>query len=229
MSRFALLMTAAAIALLTPVRAHQELYHNVEVDLAETAETGLLSVYFTIHAPELLVGSEEAGDAMFDALWLGEQSETEIEEILKLARSFLGRNFELGFEGEPRVDIERRIRFEEPDRIRDAKRGEESGLPPACLMAFLQLKVMPKATRLRVANAPGSGKRLMLVVVRPKSFPEVVDLDTGEAVAITLPKVERQGEWSREVFGVVFGSMLGVAGILQAFRGRRLAKRVLVR
>lgn len=71
------------------VEAHQELYHNLEVDLVATAETGRVTLSFTVHAPELLVGFEEAADAMFNERWLAQLSDEQLGRVIELARVYL--------------------------------------------------------------------------------------------------------------------------------------------
>lgn len=164
--------------------AHQELYHNVDVDLRETNKSGIVGLLFTIHAPELLVGFGEASDAMFDSRWLEGRSDDELERIVALARQYLAHRFEVALDGERPVDLAADLSFQDFDMIRSV---ETQGLPPACLSASLELVASEGARFLEIEHAESSHKRLMAVLYRPKSFPATIEVEPGAKAVIDLP------------------------------------------
>ena len=164
-------------------RAHQELHHNIELDLRQMDETSAVQLTFTIHAPELLVGFSEAASALYDSNWLAQRSDQELEQLVTQGRDDLAGRFTLRLdEGEP-VDLAAKLTFENPDAIRN---GGARGLPPGCLEAFLELSAPEGTDRLRLDHARNSGKRLLLVIDRPGAFPEVVDVAPGTHAVVAL-------------------------------------------
>lgn len=226
------------VMLASNAAGHQELYHNVDLDLVGAEESGEVALYFTIHAPELVVGFAEAGDAMFDKQWLSARSDAELERILASARVYLGERFEIAAEGEAGerhpVDLERRVVFDAFDAIRNA--AAEKELPPACLLGTVRIEIPPGARGLRFGHAAGSDKRLLLVIIRPKSFPDVRDVEAGAAVTVALPETTVKAARRRDgvpgsgaFYTALFFGLLAMMVLLQMRRGRRLVKRKLVR
>ena len=170
-------------SILPHARAHQELHHNIELDLRQMDETSAVQLTFTIHAPELLVGFSEAASALYDSNWLAQRSDQELEQLVTQGRDDLAGRFTLRLdEGEP-VDLAAKLTFENPDAIRN---GGARGLPPGCLEAFLELSAPEGTDRLRLDHARNSGKRLLLVIDRPGAFPEVVDVAPGTHAVVAL-------------------------------------------
>ncbi len=163
--------------------AHQELHHNIELDLRQMDETSAVQLTFTIHAPELLVGFSEAASALYDSNWLAQRSDQELEQLVTQGRDDLAGRFTLRLDdGEP-VDLAAKLTFENPDAIRN---GGARGLPPGCLEAFLELSAPEGTHRLRLDHARNSGKRLLLVIDRPESFPGVIDVAPGTHAVVAL-------------------------------------------
>jgi len=170
-------------SILPHARAHQELHHNIELDLRQMDEASAVQLTFTIHAPELLVGFSEAASALYDSNWLAQQSDQELEQLITLGRDDLAGRFTLRLDdGEP-VDFAAKLTFENPDAIRN---GGARGLPPGCLEAFLELSAPEGTDRLRLDHARNSGKRLLLVIDRPESFPGVIDVAPGTHAVVAL-------------------------------------------
>ena len=146
-------------------------------------ETSAAQLTFTIHAPELLVGLSEAASALYDLNWLEQQSDQELEQLITLGRDHLARRFTLRLDdGEP-VDLAAKLTFENPDAIRN---GGARGLPPGCLEAFLELSAPEGTHKLQLDHARNSGKRLLLVIDRPESFPGVIDVAPGTHAVVAL-------------------------------------------
>ena len=163
--------------------AHQELHHNIELDLRQMDESSAVQLTFTIHAPELLVGFSEAASALYDSNWLEQRSDQELEQLVTLGRNDLAGRFTLRLDdGEP-VDLAAKLTFEDADAIRN---GGARGLPPGCLEAFLELSAPEGTHRLRLDHAPDSGQRLLLVIDRPGSFPGVMDVAPGSHAVVAL-------------------------------------------
>lgn len=163
--------------------AHQELHHNIELNLRQMDETSAVQLTFTIHAPELLVGFSEAASAIYDSNWLEQRSDQELKQLVTLARDDLAGRFTLRLDdGEP-VDLAAKLTFENPGAIRN---GGARGLPPGCLEAFLELSAPEETHRLRLDHARDSGKRLLLVIDRPESFPGVMDVAPGSHAVVAL-------------------------------------------
>lgn len=225
MARWWALFLSVLVVGLSPMEAHQELYHNIEVDLRGTADSGTLNFTFTIHAPELLVGFSEAAKAMYDSRWLAKQSDEDLEGLVGLARQYLGKRFELRLDGAEAVNFESRLAFEEFERMRG---GGKRGLPPACIEAGMELLLPKGARRLQLQHAADSGKRLMLVLYRPKTFPAVIDVEPGSSATVDLVKElavtetpvdrkasdERKGRGSAISAGIVLASLVVIGFVL---------------
>ena len=166
--------------------AHLELYHNVEVNLTETPDTGIVRLYFTIHAPELLVGFENAGADVFDAEWLRNRSDEEFKTLFEQGRTFVKEKFKFRIDSGMELDIREQLRFEKPDTIRSE--SYQSGVPVGCLLVSADLKLRLGSKQLEVRLAPDAGKRLLLVCTRKKAFPAVKDMDGGDTTILVLPE-----------------------------------------
>ena len=173
------------------VPAHQELYHNIDLDLRDLDEHRSLHLSFTIHAPELLVGFTEAADAMYNEHWLGTRSDAELNQLIALSRKFLADHFELSFSGSAPFALQGGLTFEDPAAIRT---GNARGLSPACLRATMHVPLPPGVTELVVRHSNRSEKRLHLVIFRPKTFPEVVEITPGQHTAVRLLAASSPGE-----------------------------------
>ncbi len=165
------------------VKAHQELYHNIEMDLSMFERTRTVGVSFTIHAPELLMDPSQAARAMYDSRWLKSRGDGELKRLVSLARVHLADRFTLSFEEGAPLDLAGETTFGNLDELRN---GEERGLSPACIQAWLELKVPPGAHALHVKHSAHSEKRLMLVVQRPNDFPGAIDVEPGSAARVEL-------------------------------------------
>jgi hypothetical protein len=170
----------AALLAAGVVRAHDSLYHYIEVRPGgETA----LEVTFSIHAADLAsaraLGADPAGN---DLAWLQGRSESEIAALLADARAFVTGTFSLGIEGAP-LDLAEALRFPAPSLLAADPAANEAARP-----GFLEATiVLPAGTRaLSVVHAAGSGKRLLLVLNRPGAFPIVRDLAPGDSAPVTL-------------------------------------------
>ncbi len=178
-----LLLWALVTLLLPHARAHQELHHNIELDLRQMEKVGNLELIFTIHAPELVVGLEEAASALYDSDWLAQRSNQELNQLMTLGRKYLAGRFTLGIDDSEPVDLASRFTFEDADAIRS---GGTRGLSPGCLEASLVLSAPEGPGRLRLDHAADSGKRLLLVIDRPGAFPEVIDVAPGTHAVVNL-------------------------------------------
>lgn len=167
-------------------QAHLELYHNVEVNLTETADTGVVKLYFTIHSPELLVGFEEAGSEIFDAEWLRTRSDEEYQTLFEQGRIFVKEKFGFWMDPDNELDLTELLKFEPPETIRDE--NYQSGVPVACLLVSAEIKLDAGSEQLGVRLKKEAGKRLLLVCTRKRAFPETKDMDAGESVRLLLPK-----------------------------------------
>lgn len=165
--------------------AHLELYHNVEVNLTEAGETGVMRLYITIHAPELLVGFEKAGSEIFDAEWLRSRSDEEFQALFEKSREFVDENFRFRLDGGPVLAMGGKLRFEEPKTLRD--KSYQAGVPVGCLLVTAEIKLEPGVKFLEVGLSEKAGKRLLLVTNRKGKFPEAKDMDTGDQVELALP------------------------------------------
>ncbi len=186
---------AAAILVLLQVwveqvSAHLELYHNVEVNFTETAENGKVRLYFTIHAPELLVGFEKAGAEIFDAQWLRSRSDEQFETLFERGRKFVAEKFTFKVDDGEAMDLSSKLHFTEPDIIR--KKSFVSGVPVGCILVSAEFKLEKGARHVEVTLSENAGKRLLLVCNRKGAFPEVHDMDTGAQVKLKIPV--QQGE-----------------------------------
>lgn len=170
--------------------AHLELYHNVEVNLTEAGEAGVMRLYITIHAPELLVGFENAGSEIFDAEWLRSRSDEEFQVLFEKSREFVDENFSFRIGGGPVLAMGGKLRFEKPKTLRD--KSYQAGVPVGCLLVMAEIKLEPGAKFLEVGLSEKAGKRLLLVTNRKGKFPEAKDMDTGDKVKLALP--ERMGK-----------------------------------
>ena len=170
-------------SLLPHARAHQELHHNIKLDLRQMDNGGGLRLTFTIHAPELVVGFQEAASALYDLNWLEQQSDQELEQLVTLGRNDLAGRFTLRLDDGQPVDLAAKLTFENPDAIRN---GGARGLPPGCLEAFLELSAPEGTDSLRLDHVRDSGKRLLLVIDRPGSFPGVMDVAPGSHAVVAL-------------------------------------------
>ncbi|MCH2064296.1 MAG: hypothetical protein MK194_11285 [Roseibacillus sp.] len=178
-----LLLWGLVTSLLPHARAHQELHHNIELDLRQMEKTGSLELVFTIHAPELVVGLEEAASALYNSDWLAQQSDQELNQLMTLGRKYLTGRFTVQMEEREPVDLASRLTFEDADAIRS---GGTRGLSPGCLEASLVLSAPEGPGRLRLDHAADSGKRLLLVIDRPGAFPEVLDVAPGTHAVVAL-------------------------------------------
>lgn len=188
-SPVALWMVVNLVALLLvagEAQAHLELYHNVEVNFTETAKNGKVRFYFTIHAPELLVGFDKAGAEIFDASWLRNRSDEEFETLFKRARLFVKEKFSFKLDDGEIQDLTELLKFEDPAIIRDEH--FESGVPVGCLLVTAEIQLKLGARSIEVGLDKGAGKRLLLVCNRKAAFPEVHDMDSGGKVVLKLPK-----------------------------------------
>lgn len=183
---FEILTVIFIIALPVSAQAHLELYHNVEVNFTETKETGNIRLYFTIHAPELLVGFENAGSDIFDADWLRKRSDDEFNTLFKRGRIFVKEKFGFHFDSNPELDLSTHLQFEPPETLSDI--NYQSGVPVGCILASAELKLNPKLKTLTVTLKKDAGKRLLLVCTRKGAFPETKDMDTGDVASFLLPE-----------------------------------------
>ncbi len=175
-------------ALFEKAEAHLELYHNVEVNFTETAETGVVRLYFTIHAPELLVGFEDAGAEIFDAAWLRTRSDEQFKLVFKRGRHFVKEKFGFWIDSDTELDLTDLLSFEKLETIRDEK--YQSGVPVACLLVSAEINLEATSKLLRVRLKKDAGKRLLLVCTRKAAFPETKDMDAGDSVEFLLPERE---------------------------------------
>lgn len=180
------------LASLENARAHLELYHNVEVNLTEAGETGVMRLYITIHAPELLVGFDNAGSEVFDAEWLRSRSNEEFQVLFEKSRDFVKGNFSFRIDDGPVLALGEKLHFENPKTIRD--KSYQSGVPVGCLLVTADLKLKPGMGFLEVGLSEKAGKRLLLVTNRKGKFPEAKDMDTGDKVRVALPERRGQGK-----------------------------------
>ena len=171
--------------------AHQALYHNVDLDLRNLEEKQSLELAFTIHAPELLSDSSEATSSTYDESWLENRTDAELNQLVTMGRQYLAKRFELRLGPGPLLALTEDLLFEGPELIRT---GSERGLPPACLRATMSVPAWPGAEELQLLHSARSQKRLHLVVYRPESFPEVIEVMPGEATVVHLSVAPKPGE-----------------------------------
>ena len=179
------LLSGFALGLLSPAHGHQELHHNITLDLRQLEQEGSIRLTFTLHAPELVVGLEEAASALYDRNWLAQQSPQELRRLMSLGRSYLAARFKLGIDDREPIELSRRVSFENPDAIRG---GGARELSPGCLEASLLLSPDETAGKLRIDHAANSNKRLLLVIERTGAFPEVEDIPPGAHALIPLSR-----------------------------------------
>lgn len=169
------------LALLTiPLAAHDSLYHYIEIASPRNGEGA--EIAFSIHAADLesarALGADPAGT---DLAWLQNRSAAGLAPLLLEARAFLASAFTLQIQGEP-ISLDESLAFPETGAL---AAGDEAARP-----GFLvgTLRLPPGAVEVELLHAPTSGKRLMVVLNRPGSFPEVRDLAPGEKTTISLSK-----------------------------------------
>ena len=170
--------------LVSQAAAHQELYHNVDLDLRDQAEDGSLKLSFIIHAPELLVSTREAAAAMYDEHWLATRTDLELNQLIARAREYLAQRFEVRLGQHAPLPLPDELLFDDLETIRS---GSVRGLSPACLQATLRVPLRPGVGEFRVGHSRRSQKRLHLVVYRPKKFPEVIEVPPGQNTVVHLP------------------------------------------
>lgn len=168
------------VLLAIPLAAHDSLYHYIEISLPRNGEGA--EIAFSIHAADLESARAFGADpTRTDLAWLQNRTAAELAPLLLEARVFLANHFTLQNYGEP-VSLDESLAFPETGAL---AAGEEAARP-GFLVGTLQLP--PGAVEVELLHAPTSGKRLMVVVNRPGTFPEVRDLAPGEKTTIPLFK-----------------------------------------
>lgn len=211
-------------------KAHLELYHNVEVNLTEAANTGKVRLYFTIHAPELLVGFDNAGSEIFDAEWLRTRSDEEFQTLFERGRTFVKEKFAFGFDTDDELDLIELLKFEKPETIRD--KDYQSGVPVGCLLVSAELIAHEGTKQMSVKLKKGAGKRLLLVCTRKGSFPETKDMEGGDLVEFVLPerqvvKLPKTNVVTTAENGFSWAGILGFIGMIVfvfLWRSKRLTR-----
>ena len=146
---------------------HESLYNYVEVTHLENGE---LEIAFSVHAAELLSDTSVAPTTS-DTSWYPLLTDSEKAELSECAAAFLSSAYALfSTEGEsistPGVPI--------PESL-------DIGARPGCLLGTLRFQKPPELLTIRYLE---QAKRLMLVIVRPRAFPEVRDLESGESFSL---------------------------------------------
>lgn len=153
-----------------PASSHESLYNYVEVTVSENGE---LEVAFSVHAAELL-SSPAVDPTTSDTSWYPMLTPTEKAELSENATAFLRSGYSLSSSDQESIST---------PEISVAENLDD-GARPGCLLGLLHFAEPPQSLTIHYRE---SAKRLMLVIVRPRAFPEVRDLATGESLTLTFP------------------------------------------
>ena len=161
------------------VIAHPALYHYLEINLLEPGE---VSVFVTVHAPELSDEVAPLEADVFGKAWLSTRDDVTIAELVKSADFFVGEVFDFRFGDR---EVRPLFKFPDPEMIRHP--GPDSAVPEGCFSGEVTLPYQVGEETLFIDFSLSAQKRLMLIINRPAAFPEVIDLEPGSRYALTLP------------------------------------------
>lgn len=165
-----------------PVRltAHESLYHYVELTLPREGRGG--EIAFSVHAADLAAAVVMGADPLAsDLAWLANAEADETANLLDEARKFVFGTVFFEIDGKPCDGGG--LHFPDADRLRSGSADAEAARP-GFLVGSLALEKTVATVSLRLS--PTSGKRLLLVVNRPRAFPEIQDLAPGDTATIAL-------------------------------------------
>jgi len=158
---------------------HPALYHYLEINLNHPGE---ISVYLTVHAPELSDDVAPLEEDVFGAAWLSSLDDSTIATLVTNAERFSHEKF--AFHVDDR-DAGLKLKFPDAEVIRLP--AGETEVPAGCFSGVGRIDYSAAENVLTVAFSDSAEKRLMLVINRPASFPEVFDIEPGSVHEIPLP------------------------------------------
>ncbi len=159
--------------------AHPALYHYLEINLLEP---GAAAVFVTVHAPELTDTVAPLDADVFGKEWLSTRNDETIVKLVESANHFADQVFAFRF-GER--EVQPSFAFPEPETIRHP--GPDSSVPEGCFSGESILPYQFGEETLFINFSLSAQKRLMLIINRPASFPEVIDLEPGSQYTLALP------------------------------------------
>ncbi len=209
-----LLIVLALLAGASSASAHPALYHYLEINLHQP---GQVTVYVTVHAPELSDEVAPLEEDVFGAEWLASLDDATIAGLVANAERFGDEKFAFSF-GERSAELA--LDFPDADVIRLPAADTE--VPAGCFSGVASLAYAPGENTLTLQFADTADKRLMLVINRPAAFPEVFDIEPGTAREIQLPPAPeiRRFAWSKAHVSAIAAAIVGIA-VLLVIRRRR--------
>jgi len=209
-----LLIAAMILVTASSVSAHPALYHYLEINLHQP---GKVTVYVTVHAPELSDEVAPLEEDVFGAEWLASLDDAKIAGLVAKAESFGVEKFAFRF-GERRAELA--LDFPDADTIRLPAADTE--VPAGCFSGVASLDYAPGENTLTLQFADSAEKRLMLVINRPAAFPEVFDIEPGTTHEIPLPAAPEISKFalSKAQVAAIAAAIVGMV-VLLAIRHRR--------
>jgi len=193
--------------------AHPALYHYLEINLLEP---GVVSVFVTVHAPELTDTVTPLEADVFGKTWLSTRDDETISALVKSADLFARQVFDFRFGAR---ELEPSFRFPGPETIRHP--GPDSAVPEGCFSGESILPYQADEKTLSINFSPGAQKRLMLIINRPAAFPEVKDLEPGSQYSIAIPATPVSQP--RQIWPVAVAIGMALAMLAMALIRRRRA------
>jgi hypothetical protein len=210
-------MLTRAVAILTfvvlagPAAAHPALYHYLEINLLEPGE---VSVYVTLHAPELIEGVVKPGDDLYGREWLATRDDAALAVLVENAGEFATAVFSFRFGNR---EVQPDFVFPDFETIRRPPPG--SVVPEGCFSGGVTVPCSRGEADLTIDFSPMAEKRLMLIINRPSAFPEVIDLEPGGRYVLALPEAPTV---TRGIRGfMLIPAILFVALVIALIRRRR--------
>ncbi len=208
-----LLIVVALLAGANFASAHPALYHYLEINLHQP---GQVTVYVTVHAPELSDEVAPLEEDVFGAEWLASLDDASIAGLVTNAGRFSDEKFAFRF-GERAAGLE--LDFPDADVIRLPAADTE--VPAGCFSGVGRLAYAAGENTLTLQFAATAEKRLMLVINRPAAFPEVFDIEPGTVREIPLPPAPEVGKFafSKAWVAAIAAAIVGMV-VLLAIRRR---------
>lgn len=194
--------------------AHPALYHYLEINLLDP---GQASVFVTVHAPELTDTVAPLEADVFGKAWLSTRDDEAIADLVKSADFFAGDVFDFRF-GARQVDP--LFEFPDPETIRHP--GPDSAVPEGCFSGAAMLPYRVGEETLSIDFSASAQKRLMLIINRPRAFPQVIDIEPGSHYELTLPAAPVSANKGRGLaYGIVGAVLVILLAALALMRRRR--------
>ena len=172
--------------LLLSCSADESLYHYIEIRIPQGE--AVVEVAFSVHAADLDLARAYGADPSNQKLeWLRDRNDEEIGALLAEARTFIAASFGLSM-GEGVIEsYADSLRFPSSSVLRD-RPDSIDGARPGSIVGILALS--RTGTDLKLAFSKTAGKRLLVVLNRPASFPLVRDLAPGDSAVFSLASLQ---------------------------------------